>query len=263
MKKTILLAAALVAGSAFAETKSTTTIDTSKKSIADRIGVAYYGVLDKANFRNEGPNTELYNMILGDYELDGGAKLQLQPIFSLVDSTQDRFAEADVRIGIKKKFAITDDISYSINPRYFIPTSRGSQEDDKLIGTVRINNTLGIKIDDVNGLLLDAAFQKTINSEATASVDETSRYMIRTYASYTNTKLSEKTPIRIDYAGRFAQMAGKSDLALEPLHTIDTIYAGVNPTVSGTSIYPNVYHKLSNNLQPANLGIALEMYRKF
>ncbi len=256
----LLTAASSIAAST---TTSQTNLEQKNNSLIEKIDIAYFGEFLQPKVDTEEANADFYNLAIIDYKLDNGAKLVLQPRFSLVDSAQDRFVEYDLRAGIKKSFTLTDKLSLFSQARVQLPTSKGSQADDTLIMGVRTTQLLTAKIDDFNSLTAGGTITKTLRTKANSTVDEYSRHNLLPYISYVNSAMSEKFALRVDLEGYLAHMAGKSDLHFKNVIGGERIIIGPDMNIAGTSIYPYLQHDPSGVKAIDQAGAGVQIYRKF
>jgi hypothetical protein len=276
MKRIIALTALIAAtGSFAATTTSTTKVETSDKSIKERIGVWYFGEIytarlsDSDNVKGD-KKTDFINYINVSYELSSKTKANLTLRNNITDrqasnGSGDRYEELDPRVSIASTLMKNDKSSLSVRMTAELPMSRYSnyKHGDKRITRLKPSMTYSTKIDDYNSLILFGGFIKTMYNESSKSVDSTSRHYLTSWISYTNSSLSEKYKFRIDFEGLMRHQAGTADTNVAASAGEERILTGVNFDIAGIDIFAYAQHDPSIIKAANMLGGGVQIFKSF
>lgn len=276
MKKFIALTTLIAASGTFAATStSTTKVETSKKTLKERIGVWYYGEIytarvdDDQNVKGD-KKTDFVNYLNVSYEIDSKSKANLTLRNNITDrqaanGSGDRYEELDPRIAVDRVLMKTDKSSLKAKLMFEVPMSRYSNyaKGDKRITRFKPSMTFSTKIDDRNNLMIFGGFNKTYYHEARGSVESTSRHYVTSWISYTNTSLSEKYKLRLDLEGVMRHQGGTSDLNIASSAGEERIVAGVNFDLAGLDLYPYLSHDPSIVKATNTLGAGVQIFKSF
>lgn len=274
MKKIIALTTLLAASGSFAASTNTTT--TEVKSIKDRISTWYYGEIDTdrvSNNDDEGlgqQGTDFLNYLNIGYEINSSNVFNLTLRMNATDKISgngegDRYEELDPRVAVKTTIFKNEKSSLKWNTMFELPASRYSnyEHGDERITRFKPSMTYSTKIDDYNSLILFGGFNKTFYKRNTASVDETSRHYLTSWISYTNSALSEKYKLKIDFEGLMRHNAGKDDLNVTASSGEERILAGVNTEIAGTDLFFYAQHDPSLVKAADKVGAGVQIFKVF
>jgi hypothetical protein len=269
MKKIIALTTLVAATSALAASTTATKIDVSSMSLKERISFSYYGEMDKDNLdKSKDPKqaTAFYNSFTMKYKMTEDITASINPRFEVTDrNTSDYIDEGDVRVGIKKANIYTSAngmVSTSVTVKLELPTSKGSEDSDKLT-RVKLYVGTNVKIDDYNNFYFLPYYNKSINTQSAESVGETAKYNISSWSSYTNSSFSEKALLRLDIETSISHMSGYTDNNLKSDKGDERILAGVDFDMAGTSVYPYLQHNTSGVKAADMLGAGVQVSASF
>lgn len=276
MKKIIALTALIAAtGSFAATTTSTTKVETSNKSIKERIGVWYYGeidtdrVSDSDNVKGD-KKTDFVNYLNISYELSSKTKANLTLRNNITDrqasnGSGDRYEELDPRVSVGTTLMKNDKSSLSAKMTAEIPMSRYSnyKHGDKRITRLKPSMTYSTKIDNYNSLMVFGGFNKTMYNKSNNSVDSTSRHYVTSWISYTNSFLSEKYKFRVDLEGVMRHQAGTADTNIASSAGEERIVSGVNFDLAGIDIFAYAQHDPSIIKAANMLGAGVQIFKSF
>ena len=267
MKKIIALTVLTIAGSALAQTTSTGEISVSQKSFKDRIGFWYYGELTKgtvATKEDETPDSNFLNYLNTSYEISDSFNFNLTLRMNLTDTADengkgDRFEEWDPRFGIDYNMK-----SFVNRIRTVVeaPTSRGSQDADKIARLKLYAYMTGKKIDDYNTVGAVLNYNKDF-FENPASRTETKTYYLTQYFTWTNTALSETYRPKFEVELLQVQTAGRSDLDFKSSPGDERVLAGIDTDLLTVNLYPYLYHDISRVKAADQLGAGVQIFKSF
>ncbi|MFT6633450.1 MAG: hypothetical protein ACJAS4_003420 [Bacteriovoracaceae bacterium] len=276
MKRIIALTALIAAtGSFAATTTSTTKVETSDKSLKERIGVWYYGEIDTDRVSDSDSikgdkKTDFVNYLNISYELSSKTKANLTLRNNITDrqasnGSGDRYEELDPRVSIGTTLMKNDKSSLSAKMTAELPMSRYSnyKHGDKRITRLKPSMTYSTKIDDFNSLMVFGGFNKTMYNESSKSVDSTSRHYLTSWISYTNSSLSEKYKFRIDLEGVMRHQAGTADTNVAASAGEERIISGVNFDIAGIDIFAYAQHDPSIIKAANMLGAGVQIFKSF
>jgi hypothetical protein len=276
MKRIIALTALIAAtGSFAATTTSTTKVETSDKSLKERIGVWYYGEIDTDRVSDSDSikgdkKTDFVNYLNISYELSSKTKANLTLRNNITDrqasnGSGDRYEELDPRVSIGTTLMKNDKSSLSAKMTAELPMSRYTnyKHGDKRITRLKPSMTYSTKIDDFNSLMVFGGFNKTMYNESSKSVDSTSRHYLTSWISYTNSSLSEKYKFRIDLEGVMRHQAGTADTNVAASAGEERIISGVNFDIAGIDIFAYAQHDPSIIKAANMLGAGVQIFKSF
>ena len=266
MKTLIALTALTIAGSSLAQTISQGQMSVSQKSFKDRIGFWYYGEITKGNAagENTAPDANFLNYVNGSYEISDNFNFNLTLRMNLTDEADengkgDRFQEWDPRLGIDYNM---DSFVNRIRTVVEAPTSRGSQDADKL-GRLKLYAYMtGKQIDDYNTVGAILNYNKDF-FQSPEPRQKTRQYYLTQYFTWTNTALSEKYRPKFELELLQNQMAGKSDLAFASSAGDERVLAGIDTDLLDINFYPYLYHDLSKVKAADQLGAGVQIFKAF
>lgn len=267
MKKIIALTALALVGSAFAETKSTGEISVSDKSFKDRIGFWYWSDTYKGTVapkEDETPDSNSLNYVNTSYEITDSFNFNFTLRMNLTDQNDengkgDRFEELDPRLGIdfnNKSFV------NRIRTVVEVPTSRGSQDADKIARLKLYAYMTGKKIDDYNTVGAVINYNKDF-FEDPASRSKTKTYYLTQYFTWTNTALSERFKPKFELELLQVQTAGRSDLDFKSSPGDERVLAGIDTSILTVDVYPYLYHDISRVKAADQLGAGIQLFKAF
>lgn len=266
MKKIIALTVLTLAGSAFAQTTSTEELSVSQKSFKDRVGFWYYGELTKGNAANDNttPDANFLNYLNGSYEISDSLKANITLRMNLTDESDengkgDRFQEWDPRLGIDYN---REGLINRIRTVVEVPTSRGSQDADKIARLKLYAFATGKKIDDYNTVGAIVNYNKDFFQEPEAR-SKTSQYYITQYFTWTNTSLSEAYRPKFEVELIQRQTAGRSDLDFKSSAGEERVLAGIDTDLLDINFYPYLYHDISKVKAADQLGMGVQIFKAF
>ncbi len=273
MKKLIAVATMIAATGAMSQTTTTTTdIDVSAKPLSERVSMSYYGEMDtdalttSAQTKGE-RETEFLNYLYVAYELSSTSVIDTTFRMYLTDANKgigqgDRYQELDQRIRWSKVLSKTASTRVRFRQTVELPTTEASRDANKIM---RFKPAVDVshKIDDVNSVAAAVGFNKDIYPSAPASVDETSRHYGTIWASYTNSKLSEKYKFQADVELTSRHQAGGDDLNMAASAGEERILAGVNMDILGVNVYAYTQHDPSRVVAADQLGAGVQLFTAF
>jgi hypothetical protein len=276
MRKIIALTTLIAATGTFAATTtSTTKVETSKKTLKERIGVWYYGEISTARVSDDknvqgDKKTDFVNYLNISYEISSKTKANLTLRNNITDrqasnGSGDRYEELDPRISVGTKLMKTDTSSLSIKMTAELPMSRYSnyEHGDKRITRLKPSMTYTKKINDYNNLIVFGGFNKTMYNKSSRSVDATSRHYLTSWFSLTNTNLSEKYKLRIDLEGVMRHQGGTADNNVKASSGEEGVLAGVNFDIAGVDIFTYAKHDPSLVKASNVLGAGVQIFKSF
>jgi len=271
MMKSIAMSLCLVATTSFAATTtSSTQVDISKKSFKDRLTGYYFGEIASDTLSTEegdAADNAFANYFNIGYKISNDTKISTTTIFKIVDSNDengkgDRFVESDQRVALGSTIFKKDKTTLKAGLRMDLPTSRGSQDKDKII-RIRPNASVGYKFDDYNNIEYWTGFYKDIYQQAESSVDETSRHFLLNEITYYNTYLSENYAFKLVYDGYLEHVPGTADNNIRKDDTTEAIYVGIETEVAGMTLNPYLAHNPSAMRATNKLGGGISLFKSF
>mgnify|MGYP000350852808 CR=1 FL=1 len=150
----------------------------------------------------------------------------------------------------------------STNLQFVVPTTAATTEAAELITQVRFTNSKSFEVDSFNNISALVQLRRNINK---ASVTSQSEYSLLPGLTFTNTALSEKYKLRLDWEGYLSQNEGKSLNNITTVNGADRLVAGVDMSgIMGiNSIFPYVEHVTSEVKGTEKLGIGAQIYKSF
>ena len=265
MKKIIALSALMTVSGVMAQSTTSTDLDVSKKSLKERISASWFiEAQDKVAGNDEGAtqDVEVYNSVSLKFQVTNTLKAYFNPRFTIQDSGDDRFNDHDLRLGLTGN-VIGNDLGISTTLEYIVPTTANTLNDDDFDGQVRLSNDKTFKIDDANSLIALIQLRRTFVKNTDGPHSELS---ILPWLSYTNTKLSEKAAIRVDYEGNIVHNAGKSlNNMTEAGDQDNRILVGADiasiPGLNSVYAYATHYPMRTKALDQTGLGV--QIYKAF
>ena len=270
MKAIIGLSILLAASAVIASATTTKKVKISDKSFKERVGIWYYGEIDRNAFTKAPEldnNNDFLNYLNISYEINSKAKFNLTLRNNLTDRNAengegDRYEEYDPRIGAEYVLMKNSKSKLKVKLVFEVPMSRYSFDDER-ITRLKPSITYTTQIDDNNKILLFAGFNKTYYKESAKPIDETSRHYVTSWISYTNSTFSEKYRFRVDIDGLMRHQEGQGDFGLKASSTEERIIAGVNFELAGLDLFPYLQHDPSG-LQALNtLGAGVQIFKAF
>jgi hypothetical protein len=252
-------------------TTSTTSLKNKRKSFRKKVRINYWSSLDKTAVSENtisGNNSSYYQQFDFQYHFSDKVRLSFVPRFSINDSEptdsgrNDRVSEYDPRVTLVTRIFNTDNIGVSLFTGVELPMSKSSQDAEK-IGKLRGAVLANFKIDDKNSLLTWIGYNRNLYSSATGSVDETSRFDITEWFSYTNTSLSERYALRLDFSGGLDHIAGSNDLAIRREQSSSVFQAGINTVLGSWDIFGYVAHYPAKTKAIDTLGAGIQFFKSF
>lgn len=240
-------------------------IDISKKSFKERLAGWYWMALSKDRLSTENqdePTNSWVNFINLNYKLTKKTSLATIFRFELVDSDQaDKFNELDQRISLDSTLYENKTFKVQSWLTAELPTSRGSQEDNRQI---RLIPALGLntKFNDHNNLFAWMAFNKVLYPGANQEVDNTKRHFLTTWIVYTNKYFSNTYDLKLEYSSAIEHIPGASDSSLKKAKN-DSLNLGMAFNFSGFNINPYLIHQVSYIKALNTLGGGLQVFKPF
>ena len=271
MKKLIAVATMIAATGAMAQSTSTTDVNTSSKSVLEKVGMWYYGeadtdaIVDAKHTKGE-RNTEFLNYLNVNYEISSIDSIDTTFRMYFDDSLKgpgqgDQYVELDQRVRHTRVLYKDANSRLRIRTTFELPTTDASRESDKITRFkpwLELNET----IDDLNSLILGAGFNKDYRTKAQDSVDETSRHYITTFISYANSALSEDYKLRLDIEGTLRHIPGGAETDLRATNE-DRVLAGINTEILGMNVYGYAQHDPSRVKAADQLGAGVQLFKAF
>lgn len=269
MKKIIAISTLLAAASTMAATTSTKKIDVSEMSITERMGGYIYLNPEKDTLSKEEVDTTDSNVLTylqANYKITNDAKISGTFRVDMNDSLDengkgDRFEELDPRLAISSKLWKNDTVSIAGNFTVEVPTSRASIANGK---TARIKPAISAttKIDDYNTLFTWLGYNRDIYSEAPDAVADTSRFYYTPWIIYTNSYLSEKYQLKLEYSSVVRHISGAADTQIRKSET-DTLNFGVVTDIYGVEVNPYLQNDVSEVKAANTLGGGVQIFKAF